>query len=352
MSADNIKKYSAEGYNWYVLNTGAKKYAIGGVPERYAGEYIKSAAAADAAILLTANPEFSGGLAALLEIKPDMEIYGGSAALRNIKEILNRSVNERLIKDDMTENGLRFLITPGLHWVDTIMAEYGGALFSGQLFSGGAEAESYYNERLAVNRGFVADALERLCNADISVILPAYGGEARADIIKKYRRYAAKEDKKRLAVIIYSSRFGYTKELAEHLKNALGKTCAVEIYDAEKTERAVLTAAINTADMLAVGTRTSDRNAPRCIWDAITGIDLMNRRGRPYFVFGSFAWAGDGIRLIDRTLTAMGMRQAAKPVDVLLKPTYADMERMDKAVKALLSLPPHKSSAGSQADPA
>ena len=63
MSADNIKKYSTGGYNWYILDTDAKKYAIGGVPERYAGEYIKTAAAADAVVLLTANPEFSGGLA-------------------------------------------------------------------------------------------------------------------------------------------------------------------------------------------------------------------------------------------------------------------------------------------------
>ena len=322
----------------YILDTGAKKYVIGGMPERYAGEYIKTAAAADAVVLLTAEPEFSGSLFALLEIKPDIEIYGGSAALRNIKEILNRPVNEKLVKDNMTENRLRFMIAPGLRWVDTIMVRHHDALFSGQLFSGGADAKSWYNERLAINRGFVAGALERLENGDISVIYPAYGDEAKADMIKKYRGFvaAAAENEKRLAVIIYSSRFGYTRALAERIKNTLANTCAVEIYDAEKTERARLMAAVNAADMLAVGTRTIDRNAPRCIWDAITGIDLMNRRGRPYFVFGSFAWAGDGIRLIDRTLAAMGMRQASKPVDVLLNPTEADMERIDKATKSLM----------------
>ena len=339
MSADNIKEYSIGGYSFYTVDTDAKKYVIGGVPERYADEYIKTAAAADAVVLLTANPEFSGSLSALLELKPDMEIYGGSAALRNIKEILNRPVNERLVKDNMTENGLLFMIAPGLHWVDTIMVRYDTALFSGQLFSGGAEAERYYNERLAINRGFAAGALERIGNEEISVIYPAYGDAADADIIKKYRGYAAAaaENEKRLAVIIYSSRFGYTEMLAKRAGAALEKSCAVEIYDAEKTDRARLTAAINAADMLAVGTRTEDRNAPGCIWDAVTGIDLMNRRGRPYFVFGSFAWAGDGIRLIDRALSAMGMRQAAKPVDVLLKPTEADMERIDKAAKALIN---------------
>ena len=89
MSADNIKKHSIGGYSFYIVDTDTKKYVIGGVPERYADEYIITAAAADAVVLLTANPEFSGSLSALLELKPDMEIYGGSAALRNIKEILN-----------------------------------------------------------------------------------------------------------------------------------------------------------------------------------------------------------------------------------------------------------------------
>ena len=109
MSANNIRVYIAAGYNYYSADTGAKKYMIGCVPERYAAEYARAAADIDAVILLTSDPEFSGGLAALIDSRPDIEIYGGSAALRNIKEIVNRSVNERLIKDGMTENGLKFL---------------------------------------------------------------------------------------------------------------------------------------------------------------------------------------------------------------------------------------------------
>lgn len=338
MSANNIAAHSAGGYNYYIVDTGAKKYIIGGVPERYAEEYIKTAAAADAVVLLTSNPEFSGGVAALLDIMPDMEIYGGSAALRNIKEIINRGVNERLIKDGMTENGLRFFITPGLHWVDSVMVIYDGALFSGQLFSGGVEAEQYFNERLAINRGFVKTALDRLDSERIHTIYPAYGGNAAPDMIEKYRIWAAEPERgKRLAVVIYSSKFGYTRSLAERAAHRLAAACDTLIFDADTADAREVAAAINAADMLAVGTCTEDRNAPKRVWDAICGADLMNRRGRPYFVFGSFGWAGDGIRLIDRTLAAMGMKQVTKPVEVLLKPNEQDFKNIDKAAELMIS---------------
>lgn len=337
MSASRIEIHSTGGYNYYTIDTGAKRYVIGGVPERYAKEYVKTAAAQDAVVLLTSNPEFSGGMEALLDARPDMEVYGGSAALRNIKEIVNRRVNERLIKDSMTQNGLKFLITPGLHWVDSVMVIYGGALFSGQLFSGGAGAERYFNERLAVNRGFVINALDSLDNEDIHTVYPAYGGGAAPDILQKCRAWAAMpEQKQKRAVVIYSSRFGYTRALAERAAQRLSAACDTRIFDAEAADAAELTAAINNADMLAVGTRTEDRNAPKCIWDAICGADLMNRRGRPYFVFGSFGWAGDGIKLVDSTLRAMGMKQLAKPVEVLLKPTDKDFERIEKAAELVI----------------
>ena len=311
---------------------------IGCVPERYAAEYVRAAADTDAVVLLTSDPGFSGGIAALIESRPDIEIYGGSAALRNIKEIVNSSVNERLIKDGMTENGLRFFITPGLHWVDSVMVLYDGALFSGQLFSGGEAAEQYYKQRLAINRGFGTDAIDRLENQDIHIIYPAYGGAASADMIGKCREWAAAEAKeKKRAAVVYSSRHGYTKALAQRAAERLGKAFDTALFDAETDDISEIKAAIDAADMLAVGTRTEDRNAPRCIWSAICGIDLMNNRNRPYFVFGSFAWAGDGIKLIDSTLKAMGMKQSVKPVEVLLKPAEEDLERIDKAVDRMIS---------------
>ena len=338
LSANEIKAYGFGGYNVYRINSGGKSYIIGGVPERYAEQYIETAAECDAVILLSAKPEFVGGMDRLLERRPDIEVYGSPAALRNIKEIVNRPVIERLIKDGMTEADLKFHITPGLDWVDTVMVTACGALFSGQAFSSGADGmKAYYDERLAVNRGFVLSALDRLKGEDISVIYPAYGKERTAEAFNEYRRWSAehRRDNKRAAVI-YSSGYGYTKMLAERAAEALGRVSDVSVFDVGDCDIMAAVEALNAADLIAVGTNTINRNAPQGIWDVITRTDTVNKRGTPYFTFGSFGWAGDGIKLTDKTLSAMGLRRAAKPVEVLFRPTEKDLEKIDKAVEELI----------------
>lgn len=107
----------------------------------------------------------------------------------------------------------------------------------------------------------------------------------------------------------------------------------IDVYQAADGE---IGQAIDRADMLLIGTHTINRNAPQKIWDAVTRMDLINKRGMPYMVFGSYGWGGDAIQLIDKTLQNMGMRRGAKAVDVLFKPDAADFERIDKAVSQLI----------------
>ena len=68
------------------------------------------------------------------------------------------------------------------------------------------------------------------------------------------------------------------------------------------------------------------------IWDAVTSLDLVNKRRMPYLVFGSYGWAGDGIKLIHKTLSAMGMKAAAKPVEVLFKPDENDLGKLRRCL--------------------
>lgn len=338
LSANNITAYGFGGYNVYRVNSGGKSYIIGGVPARYGEQYIKTAAECDAVILLTAKPEFVGGMDMLFEMKPDIEVYGSPAALRNIKEIVNRSVNERLVKDGMTEADFKFYATPGLDWVDTVMVTAGNALFSGQAFSSGADGmKAYYDERLAVNRSFVLSALDRLSEEDISVIYPAYGKERTAEAFDEYRAWSlVGERDRRRAAVIYSSEYGYTKMLAERAADALSEFGDVSMFDVGTCDIIAAAEALNAADLIAVGTNTVNRNAPQGIWNVITRADTVNKRGTPYFTFGSFGWAGDGIKLADKMLAAMGLRRAAKSVEVLFRPTEKDLEKIDKAVEELI----------------
>lgn len=336
MSANNISVHSVGCYNFYTVTENGRKYVIGGVPENLKDNYIAEAKDASAIILLTSKPEFVGGVAEVVTQNPDIEVYATAAGLRNIKEVINQDVNEKLIKDMSEVDKIRFIITPGLPWVDTVSVVYSDALFSGELFSGGDHPGHYYNTRLKINRDFVVSALDRLKEFDISEIYPAIG-DVISDTDKTFSEYRAftateKSEKTRVS-IVYSSGYGFTKSLAEYAKEKLSE--AYDVYFTEAKSADFDT--VNKSDILIIGTNTVNRNAPQAVWDVITHLDLINKRSMPYFVFGSFGWAGDGIKLIDKTLQSMGMHQISKPVEVLFAPSGKDFEQMDKAIAKVLS---------------
>ncbi|MGN0182066.1 MAG: flavodoxin domain-containing protein [Candidatus Ornithomonoglobus sp.] len=334
------------------MQTAGRRITIGGTTENFSESYIRTAASSDAVILLTAKPEFTGGLERVIEIKPDIEIYATSAGLRNIKQIVNREINEQLIKDGMELGEIRFFITPNISWVDSCMALYEGVLFSGEAFSGfegsAVDLKNAFEQRLAVNKAFVLSATERLEKESITAIYPAYGSAMPQgtvcmsalpeEVFKIYRKWCHTENTDRIkAAVVYSSRYGYTKSLADRLIERLGAAFDVSASDVDKTENSAVIDILNTADVIIVGTDTINRSAPKRIWDAVTGIDMVNKKGTPYFVFGSYGWSGDGTKLIEKTLGAMGLRQIIKPVEVILKPDAADFERLDKAAERIIA---------------
>ena len=333
MSANDISISVAGAYNFYTVKTNGRKYIIGGVPEKLKDSYIAEAKDASAIVLLTSKPEFCGGVGEVVAQNPGIEVYATPAGLRNIKEIINKDINEKLIKDGMELDGIRFIITPGLSWVDTVSAIYGDVLFSGELFSG---SDDYYAQHLKINRDFVVSALESFDGFEFKKIYPAIGNII-TDCKTAFSNYRAltkpQESIKKQISVIYSSEYGFTKSLAEYAKEKLDGDFEVYFTDAKNADKKL----VDNSDMLIIGTNTINRNSPQEIWNIITSLDLVNKRGMPYFVFGSFGWAGDGIKLIDKTLQAMGMKQAAKPVEVLFAPTDKDFEQMDKAIAKLVS---------------
>lgn len=334
LSVIKIDVASVEGYNLHAIHHMGQKWIIGGVPERLKKEYIDIAKDADAIILLTSKPEFCGGIDEVLDINPNVRIYATSAGLRNIKEIVNREINECLIKDGMEVDWFEFYITPNIHWVDTAMVNFNGTLYSGEMFSQRGNMESYYRENLEVNVGFIRSALERLKGEDFDTICPAIGESVdKNEAFDVYSELTVMRDHTPTAVVLYSSEYGFTASMAEFVTNFLCENYSVYLIDAKLADAGDVVEKINDCDFLAVGTNTVNRNAPKEIWNAITCLDLINKRGMPYFVFGSFGWAGDGIKLIDKTLSAMGLKPVAKPVEVLFKPTEEDFKKLEKVAQ-------------------
>ncbi len=338
MSAGNITVHTVDKYNFYTVKTAGKKFIIGGVPERICQSYVDEALKCDGIVLLTSKPEFCGGIDCVLEKRPDIEIYATSAGLRNIKEIVNTEINECLIKDMSKVSGIHFFVTPNVHWVDTAVAICNGALFSGELFSSGDGLKEYFTQNLEINKSFVASALERIKAQNPETVYPAIG-KAIIDtdlLFTEYEKLTEEKPKKHMATVLYHSTYGFTKSMAEYVADSLKAQFEVNIINSAETDTAFAIECINNSDVIAVGTNTINRNAPKEIWSIITGVDTVNKRNMPYFVFGSFGWAGDGIKLVDKTLLALGLKQAIKPVEVLFKPKADDFLKLKKATEKLM----------------
>lgn len=353
LSADKINSdvtlYSCEDHNFYTVVSRGKTYIIGGVPEKYSDEYADAAKTADAIILLTSMPEFSLSVAEAVKVNPEIKIIASPAGLRDIKEIINCEVNEETAKNGTNIDGIEIIVTPGIPWVDSVMAVYNGILFSGAAFSGfdgsAVGLKSYYDDNLAVSREFIYSALDDINRFSINMICPSYGlicpqgseciSALPEEVFGKYRQWSEEIKKPgRIAAVVYSSRFGFTRELAQYATTVLEEDFNVILVNAEE-DPAKAALAINSSDVFMIGTNTINRNAPECIWKIISLIDAVNKRGTKYAVFGSYGWAADGIKLVDKVLETMGMRKSVRPVEVLFRPGDDDFEKIRKAAKML-----------------
>ncbi len=253
----------------------------------------------------------------------------------------------------MTEDEISFFVLPNLHWVDTVMAEFDGVLFCGEMFSGydgsASGLKKWFDSRLSVNKQFILSALERLSQLKITTLCPSFGWvcpqgneclEALPfEVFDKYRQWSERKEKKRKsALIIYSSEYGFTEKLALFAQDKLKEEFETAVINVKNADLQAVATQMNEADVLLVGTNTINRNAPKDIWQCIIQLDLINSRQKPYFVFGSFGWAGDGIKLIDKTLYNMGMKTASKPVEVLFNPKEEDFSKMEKAIARLCKM--------------
>lgn len=267
---------SANEFKPIIADTSLGRLYIGGVSAEKAAECAQCGAGI---ILLSARPEHYGALENVLDINPQIPVYATAASLRSVKQILNREINERVIKNGMKADEYEFKIVPDISWIDSV--------------------EVYKNNELV------------LCE------------EIEQNVICYDKTTPT-------AYIVYASRYGFTKSLALTAKDELSDMYDVIIKNAEEMSGEEIQD-VNNADILLIGTDTINRNAPQSIWRVITSLDLARKRGMNYLVFGSYGWAGDGIKLVHKTLREMGMKPVSNPVEVLFNPTEDDRLSLKKA---------------------
>ena len=301
------------------------------------------------------EPDHSGSLEKLLDLTPNATVVGSATAITFLKEIVNKPFASRAVKDgetiDLGGRTLSFLSVPFLHWPDsmyTYIPEL-GALFTvdsfgchyaddrvfNDLIDGDfTEAYKYYFDCImGPFKPFVLKALDKIKGLDIRFIGNGHGPVLRTDIPKYLEMYrawatpvAVPADERRVA-IAYVSAYGYTRQLAGVIADALaeGGVKHVELYDLVECDLETARAAVQSADGFLLGSPTLVGDALPPIYEMLVGLNPIIHKGKPAGAFGSYGWSGEAVPKLTAQMQAIGLALPVEGLKVRFKPSEAQL---------------------------
>ena len=301
------------------------------------------------------EPDHSGSLEKLLDLTPNATVVGSATAITFLKEIVNKPFASRAVKDgetiDLGGRTLSFLSVPFLHWpdsmytyipemkalftVDSFGCHYADDRVFNDLIDGDfTEAYKYYFDCImGPFKPFVLKALDKIKGLDIQFIGNGHGPVLRADIpkyLEMYRAWATPvvvpADERRVA-IAYVSAYGYTRQLAGVIADALaeGGVKHVELYDLVECDLETARAAVQSADGFLLGSPTLVGDALPPIYEMLVGLNPIIHKGKPAGAFGSFGWSGEAVPKLTTQMQAIGLKLPVEGLKVRFKPSEAQL---------------------------
>lgn len=301
------------------------------------------------------EPDHSGSLEKLLELTPNATVVGSATAITFLKEIVNKPFASRAVKDgetiDLGGRTLSFLSVPFLHWpdsmytyipemkalftVDSFGCHYADDRVFNDLIDGDfTEAYKYYFDCImGPFKPFVLKALDKIKGLDIQFIGNGHGPVLRTDIpkyLEMYRAWATPvvvpADERRVA-IAYVSAYGYTRQLAGVIADALaeGGVKHVELYDLVECDLETARAAVQSADGFLLGSPTLVGDALPPIYEMLVGLNPIIHKGKPAGAFGSFGWSGEAVPKLTAQMQATGLKLPVEGLKVRFKPSEAQL---------------------------
>ena len=268
------------------------------------------------------EPDHSGAIDYIVKSFPDVTIVGNKKTIEMVEGFYGSISNTKVINDgDVLDLGdgksLKFVITPMVHWPETMMnfEQSSSTLFSGDAFgcfgalNGGVidaecdvesyipEMYRYYAAIVAKYGTFVIKAIEKLKGLRINRICPTHGPvwqDYMMHVIDLYDRLAHFTPQNG-AVIVYGSMYGNTEDIAELIARELTVNgVSVRMHNIATADLSVVLADIMRFKGLIIGAPTYNSSIFPPIQNLIEAIVSRGIKNRVLSTFGSYTW-GPGI---------------------------------------------------------
>ena len=313
------------------------------------------------------EPDHSGSLALIKKYYPGVQIVGNKKTfdmMRGFYQIENDVFEVK--NGDSIELGalkLSFVLTPMVHWPETMMTLCGKVLFSGDAFGcfgalNGAwvdeqmncddfwmEMVRYYSNIVGKYGTPVQMALKKLAGVKVDYICATHGPvwhQYVEKVIALYDRLSRYEAEPGL-VICYGTMYGNTERAAEVIARAAAEAGVKNIvmHNVSKSHHSYIIRDVFRYSGLIVGAPTYNTGLYHEMNVLLDELSQKDIKGRLLGYFGSYSWASKAVSEIRRwNEERLHYEEVGQPVEIrqaLTPETLAQCEALGRAMAERLA---------------
>ena len=290
------------------------------------------------------EPDHSSMIGEILRLYPELKIVGNSKTYNMLLSYFNLSRESFMeVSDgetlDLGYHKLKFVITPWVHWPETMMTydQSDKILFSCDAFgsfgalNGGifddeidfslyeSEMRRYYSNIVGMYSAMVQKALTKLSGTEVKMVAPSHGPIWRKDPAKvislydKWSKYEAQEG----VVIAFASMYGNTEKMAERLARELSESGVrnIRVYDVSKTHSSFILNDIWRYKGYILGSCSYNGDMHPMMKLLSHEIKVSNPQKRVFGIFGSHSWNSAGIKALKKYAEENKYEVTGEPID-------------------------------------
>lgn len=338
-------------YNSYLILGSEKTALIDTVPDGAEGRFLDRVAGLlngrklDYVVVNHMEPDHSGSLPGVLERFPGVEVLGNKMTKRILDGYQVRlggfktvGDGEELTLGDIT---LRFVLTPWVHWPETMMTYIveEGILFSGDAFGAfgahdGAlfddeynfekiqgEMRRYYSNIVGKYGKFVQRALAKLSGVPINMICATHGPIWRSHVswvLSKYDKYSRQEGEPGVVMAV-ASMYGNTMQVGEYIARRLAVEGVkrIVLHDVSTSHMSFIVNDVWKYNGLVLGSVTYNTQLfplMQSLCEELLGLGVQNKK---LAIFGSGSWGGGSLALLNAFAEKAKLPLAVEGVDMV-----------------------------------
>ena len=307
------------------------------------------------------EPDHSGGIPMILCMFPEIKIIGNKQTIMMLKGYFGISDDKFVeIKDgeeiDLGDKTLRFILTPMVHWPETMMTYLveDKVLFTGDAFgsfgalNGGVvdfemdtewyddEIYRYYSNIVGKYGKPVQKALEKIKNIEIEYVCSTHGPvwhDRIKDVGRIYNSLSNYESEEGVT-IIYGTMYGNTAEIVEVVARRLCERGIrnIKIHNASKSNLSYMISDAFRYKGLIVASPTYSMRLFPPVEQFMIAMETREIKNKVLATIGSYTWASASLLKLNEYSSKMNievvdsfeMKHAPKQIDINAALLFAD----------------------------